>query len=249
MSPNTPQFPDIKLPTLGSLSATIPADIDARQVASNWFSAFSAALESVDVQAVTGLFLPQSFWRDFLALTWDFRTFIGRDKIVQFLKDQLSVVGVRNIKLKDDYLELQRPYDDVAWINALFDFETGVGICSGIARLVPTQDGNWKAYVMFTNLEDLKGYPEKIGPLRNPLPNHGLWAKERAKEAEFLDTNPTVLIIGAGQAGLDLAIRLKAIGVSALIVDKNTRIGDNWRNRYEALCLHDPVCKSFELRY
>lgn len=245
MSPNTSQIPDIKLPTLGNLNATVPADLDARRVASNWFSAFSAALESRDVQAVADLFLPESFWRDFLALTWDFRTFIGRDKIEHFLKDQLSIVGMRSVKLRDNYIELQRPYDDLAWVSTLFDFETGIGICSGIARLVPIQDGSWKAYVMFTNLEDLKGYPEKVGPLRNPLPNHGLWAKERTKEAEFLDTNPTVLIVGAGQSGLDLAVRLKAIGVSALIVDKNTRIGDNWRNRYEALCLHDPVCKSF----
>jgi len=27
------------------------------------------------------------------------------------------------------------------------------------------------------------------------------------------------------------------------VVEKNPRIGDNWRNRYEALCLHDPVCE------
>lgn len=47
--------------------------------------------------------------------------------------------------------------------------------------------------------------------------------------------------IGAGQAGLTAAARLKALGVKTLIVDSNDRIGDNWRKRYHQLVLHDPV--------
>lgn len=35
-----------------------------------------------------------------------------------------------------------------------------------------------------------------------------------------------------GQAGLNVAARLQSLGVSNLIIDKNERIGDNWRNRY-----------------
>lgn len=37
-----------------------------------------------------------------------------------------------------------------------------------------------------------------------------------------------------------MAARLKALGVPALIVERNQRIGDNWRLRYEALSLHFP---------
>jgi cation diffusion facilitator CzcD-associated flavoprotein CzcO len=37
-----------------------------------------------------------------------------------------------------------------------------------------------------------------------------------------------------------MAARLQALGVSTLIIEKNKRIGDNWRNRYEALSLHFP---------
>jgi cation diffusion facilitator CzcD-associated flavoprotein CzcO len=36
------------------------------------------------------------------------------------------------------------------------------------------------------------------------------------------------------------AARLKALGVNALIIERNSRIGDNWRGRYEALSLHLP---------
>lgn len=41
-------------------------------------------------------------------------------------------------------------------------------------------------------------------------------------------------------SGLMLGARLKALGVNALIVERNKRIGDNWRGRYEALSLHLP---------
>lgn len=37
-----------------------------------------------------------------------------------------------------------------------------------------------------------------------------------------------------------MAARLQAIGVSTLVIERNARIGDNWRNRYEALSLHFP---------
>lgn len=37
------------------------------------------------------------------------------------------------------------------------------------------------------------------------------------------------------------AARLKVLGVDTLIIDKLPRVGDNWRNRYKSLVLHDPV--------
>ena len=243
-------IPEHELPSLSRLSATVPLDLDIKKVAQDWFAAFSNAAELKDSKAIVNLLLPDSFWRDFLSLTWDFRTLHGHEKILQFLQDQLPVMTMKNIRLKEEYLGLEQPYPDVVWINALFDFETQVGLASGIIRLVPTQSGEWKAYVVFTNLEELKGFPEQIGPLRNPLPNHGMWQHERQRTSEFIDKDPKVVIIGGGQSGLDISARLKAIGVSALIIERNPRVGDSWRNRYEALCLHDPVCeRAFNLSH
>jgi cation diffusion facilitator CzcD-associated flavoprotein CzcO len=31
------------------------------------------------------------------------------------------------------------------------------------------------------------------------------------------------------------------LGVTSLIIDREDRIGDNWRNRYHQLVLHDPI--------
>jgi len=60
------------------------------------------------------------------------------------------------------------------------------------------------------------------------------------------------VIIGGGQGGIGLGARLKRLGVPTIIIEKNARPGDSWRNRYKSpgdswrnryksLCLHDPV--------
>jgi hypothetical protein len=56
-----------------------------------------------------------------------------------------------------------------------------------------------------------------------------------------LDRDPEVLVVGGGQAGLILAARLGQMGVDALVVERELRIGDNWRNRYHSLTLHNEV--------
>lgn len=53
-----------------------------------------------------------------------------------------------------------------------------------------------------------------------------------------------------GQSGLNLGARLQSLGLSCLIVDKNERVGDNWRQRYRVCvriyCDHLP-CSSKEV--
>lgn len=38
-----------------------------------------------------------------------------------------------------------------------------------------------------------------------------------------------------------MAARLQSLNMSSLLIDKNARIGDNWRSRYRTLVTHDPV--------
>ncbi|KAL4245311.1 FAD/NAD(P)-binding domain-containing protein [Abortiporus biennis] len=231
--------PQIRLPTLDNLQSTLPADLDVQKVASAWINSFSQFVSGGDIDGILSLFHPDAWWRDLFALTWDTRTFHGHDKIKKFLQDRLAFTEFSNVKLTD--AQLDRPYPDLAWIVIQFDFETEIAGGKGIIRLVPTQDGTWQGYTIFTNLELLKGFPEKTGLNRNFLPNHGKWLDQRQREKEFADGDPEVLIVGGGQSGLDTSARLKNIGVSNLIIEKQDRIGDQWRNRYAALCLHDPV--------
>jgi putative flavoprotein involved in K+ transport len=73
--------------------------------------------------------------------------------------------------------------------------------------------------------------------------NRETWAEKRARDAASLGVTeqPYCLIIGGGQGGIMLGARLKQLGVPAIIVEKNAKPGDSWRNRYRSLVLHDPV--------
>ncbi|KAI5122701.1 hypothetical protein M0805_009754 [Coniferiporia weirii] len=229
------------LPTIDRLNAKLPEDLDAKKVASAWFQDFATQVEAKDASAVAGLLLDSAFWRDMFAFTWEFRTFEGAQSITQFLQGVLPNAGFTNLKLKEDTPVLQRPYPDLAWIQAMFTFETATGLGTGVFRLVPTASGAWKGYVVYTNLEELKGFPERSGVHRDAVPNHGMWPEKRRRETEFEDREPAVIIIGGGQAGLEIAARLKLLDVPALIIERQERVGNQWRGRYEALCLHDPV--------
>ena len=96
---------------------------------------------------------------------------------------------------------------------------------------------------------ELKDHEEKAGYTRSLGARHGVnpgaktWKELRDEETEQLGakTQPYVLVIGGGQGGIALGARLRQLGVPTIIVEKNERAGNSWRNRYKSLCLHDPV--------
>ncbi|KAI6120372.1 FAD/NAD(P)-binding domain-containing protein [Pisolithus croceorrhizus] len=235
------QTPVTFLPTLERLGSTVDPAIDAQATAKAWFTAFADAVSSKDATAVADLLIDEAFWRDMLALTWDYHTYEGRDRVKQFLADQLPKFSPSTLKLREDLFGLQTPVEDLAWIQGYFTFDTTVGHALGIFRLVPLANGSWKGHSVYTNLEDLRGFPEKVRPSSNPEEVHGKSAEARKGEQERLDDERSVIIVGGGHSGLDAAARLKALDVNALIIERNERIGDNWRNRYATLRLHDPV--------
>ncbi len=49
------------------------------------------------------------------------------------------------------------------------------------------------------------------------------------------------LIVGAGQAGLASGHHLQRLGQELVIVDGNSRVGDNWRQHYDSLRLYTPA--------
>ena len=50
-----------------------------------------------------------------------------------------------------------------------------------------------------------------------------------------------MVIVGGGQGGLGLGARLRRLDVPTIIIERNARPGDSWRNRYDSLTLHDTV--------
>jgi hypothetical protein len=245
-APSSVHHPQLLLPTIDRLGARLSDKIDVTAVASEWFLSFKRHIDEANVAQLAELMLEDALWRDVLALTWEFRTFIGLAKVTSFLSDILPDAHLFNVELQSEQVKLETPYPDLAWIQGVFRFETKVGLGNGVFRLVPTSTGAWKAHAISTELTDLKGHPEQIGPFREQQPNHGTWPDKRRREIEFVDREPVVVIIGGGQGGLEVAARLKMLDVPTLVLEKQPRIGDQWRKRYEALCLHDPVCECQE---
>src|SRR5262245_48385969 len=134
-------------------------------------------------------------------------------------------------------------------IEAIFSFETAEGRGSGVLRLTAaSNEGNaFKAWTLLTSLDEIKGHEERLGRSRPQDKAYSRdfrgpnWLDLRKAAVAYDDRDPAVLVVGGGQAGLSIAARLTQLGVDTLIVDRAARIGDNWRNRYHALVLHNQV--------
>jgi cation diffusion facilitator CzcD-associated flavoprotein CzcO len=212
-----------------------------------WLREFGAALERQDAATAAALFAPDGWWRDLLALTWDLRTFHGASAITGALGTATASMAPRRFESEDGKAPVLVEDPSSRWIQAFFRFETAVGRGRGFVRLTPAPDDSWKAWTVLTALDELKGFEERVGPRRVKGVVHGeqearrTWPEQRTSESEFVDGDPQVVVVGGGQAGLTIAARLKQLGVPTLVLEKNDRIGDNWRRRYRSLVLHDPV--------
>ncbi|KAG1901997.1 uncharacterized protein F5891DRAFT_1163681 [Suillus fuscotomentosus] len=240
------RFPNAYL-RLHRLGVTDPSNVSSSEVAIEWLNAFSAAITQSDTAAVVDLFLEDGFWKDVIALTWDFRTFEGRKDIKKLLDARLVSTGLNELRLLQEPLNepvLQKVYHDLVWLRFCFGFTTKHGKGTAVVYLVPLPDSKWKAYTLLTCLNSLSDFPQKLGPLRNWETDHGSWEEKRRQETEFSNNDPTVIVIGAGHSGLETAAALKYIGVPTLVIDKKPRVGDSWRDRYKALCLHTTIWHS-----
>ncbi|MCX7380332.1 MAG: NAD(P)/FAD-dependent oxidoreductase [Alphaproteobacteria bacterium] len=132
-------------------------------------------------------------------------------------------------------------------IEAIFAFKTADGRGAGVLRIAPDGDGAMKAWHISTVLEALDGHEERTGANRPTGAAYSRnfggdnWADVRRKATAYADREPTVLVIGAAQAGLSVAARLNQQGIDTLVVEKWPRIGDSWRKRYHSLALHNAV--------
>lgn len=198
------------------------------------------AMVAQDGAAVAELFLETGFWRDLAAFTWNLKTCEGRADIARMATAQLPRIAPKSLTL--DPAEAIGHADGVTegWLT----LETAAGRGIGYIRM---KDG--KVWTLLTTLHELKGFEEPRGMRRPMGAEHGhdplrkTWKEKRLEEAARLghEDQPYVLVIGGGQGGIALGARLRQLSVPTLVIDKNPRPGDQWRNRYKSLCLHDPV--------
>ncbi|OJD13233.1 hypothetical protein AJ78_06288 [Emergomyces pasteurianus Ep9510] len=223
-----------------------------RAMAEQWVNKFLASLAQGNMPNLKKLFHNDAWLRDMVVLSWDLRTLNGADKITAYFQENLARAKFEKLHLRDfGRFEpiFRTAVPGLQWIEAMFDFETETGKGSGMLRLVQDSEDVWKAYILSFTLQLLKGYEEKSGLNRPDEGNNSItenprgetWLEKRAREQNFKETEPTVLVIGAGQGGLMIGARLGQLGIPTLIIERNARIGDSWRKRYKTLITHDPV--------
>jgi cation diffusion facilitator CzcD-associated flavoprotein CzcO len=209
-----------------------------------WLADFEHALAASDVSALEALFRPDAHWRDLVAFTWNVKTVSGVAQIANQLAQCEPPRGFELDRRRTPPRQVTRAGTKA--IEAFYRFETDRIRGQGVVRFIP-DGGRYQCWTFLTALDELKGFEENIES-RRPKgeaysrdfrgPN---WLDLRKAALRYEDREPTVLVVGGGHAGLSIAVRLKQLNIDTLIVDRNKRVGDNWRNRYHALTLHNQV--------
>lgn len=213
-------------------------ELSASQQVTNWLQDFDQALCTKDIDKAVEYFEKEGYWRDLVSFTWNIKTLEGQNEIKEMLSHTLENTEPYGWQLDGEAVENDGVLE--AWIS----FNTKVSKGYGHLRL-----RNNKAWTLLTTMIELKEFPEKRKKLRSKGAEHGVnpdrltWQEKRELEEKNLgySDQPYCLVIGGGQGGIGLGARLRQLEVPTIVIDKQPRPGDTWRNRYKSLCLHDPV--------
>ncbi|MDJ0337374.1 NAD(P)/FAD-dependent oxidoreductase [Cryobacterium sp. PH31-O1] len=210
----------------------------ANEIVDRWLAALDSALRERNIDTALEIFEEDCYWRDFVSFTWNLKTLEGKEDIRRMLEAQLEHVQ------PCDWTRGEDATGDGEATEAWVTFETAQA--RGYAHL---RLRNGRCWTLLTTMQELKGFEEKKGTNREQGVSHEIkkgrlsWLeKKNAREASLgYDEQPYCVIVGGGQGGIGLAARMRRLGVPTIVIEKNAKPGDSWRNRYKSLHLHDPV--------
>lgn len=191
------------------LTTPLPADLPAHgqgfrpddsiehqvhSIAQHWLSQFELACATSNGELFASLFSHNSFWRDILAFTNDYRS-IRTANIAAAANARFPIVKARDFVFTETQPNINHPFPDVTLLTLHFTFNTETGPAFGIAHLCWETDA-WRAFTVFTLLEGVHGHPQVVGANRKRGTHNDKlsYDERRAKEAEFEDEDPQVLI-------------------------------------------------------
>ncbi len=213
-------------------SANISDDADHASIS-------TSAIQRLSTLSIDDL-TDDAIWRDTCALTGTLRTFYSSSRVRKVWEKLSAKHKPTNFAriLGSSHVTRLGPHG--CWVEAMFTFdiqEPRPARCSGIIGLVPSSSGfqsnEWKIWMLSTILEQPEGF-RNVDELE-PQPSDTKAASVHAGHREKYDC----VVVGGGIAGLCMAARLQALGLSYLLIEKQATIGENWRrNRYDSLKLH-----------
>ncbi len=178
-------------------------------------------------------------------MSWEFNTYHAASAIQEKVQERNNEkLGLSNFRLDPTKTVVSMTpapaLGECVFAYILFDTKLGRG--KGLVNLRAADDNGqeWKAYTLYTSLQELKGHEERIGgkrPTGFEKGGQGTWLDYRSKLENMDGIDPTVLVIGSGHSGLNIAARLGMLDITTLIIERNERVGDNWRKRYKSSVL------------
>lgn len=188
-----------------------PAPIEPASVAAQLVQTFNQSLDAADFTSLSKLFVADGYWRDHLALSWQFRTVQTPSRIAEFLKtcgDSKDGFRLRKVAI-DDSSDVRAPKTvpidtsgDVSGVQFFVNLETTLGTGVGLMRLVEDA-GGWKIHTLYTRLEELRGYEQPLNARRAKGVEHGgkpgreNWSDRRKAATNFSNgREPAVVILG-----------------------------------------------------
>lgn len=195
--------------------------------------------------------LPNAIWRDLLSLTGHYRTFYSAAKVFTTLTKLSDQKRRSTFRIKEGREpRLARGGGETTWvdIDVLFtaQHDSLPENCMGTISVILDVDGKWRIWMLRTWLEcfDGHGHPDVLDPdvstetdVPRNITNGAVNGAASCAHVNASDKYGAV-VVGAGQAGLSTAGRLKALDIPYVLLEKHATIGDAWAQRYESLRWH-----------
>lgn len=189
----------VSLPKL-SLHERVDRDkIDAVKIVDQWLSALEQHIKTKTEADLSDLFIDECWWRDIISLSWDWATKHGRDAIFNYLNASNTgfsrLSSVKEGALAPMFVEM----GSLQFIQSGFTFQTAAGSGIGLVRLANEGPEKWKAWTVFTQLENLKSQKETKEQLRNNVHHNAVSSENVNGDSDPLKGGDLqVLIVGAG---------------------------------------------------
>lgn len=219
-----------------------------RTLVQHWMDLFNTAISARDAAAMADAFAADGEWRDMVAVSGTLGTKSGWDGVCE-MASKARDARLSHLELDETFhlSATQRAGERV--LEAFVRFTTRYGTGTGVLHIRDEFETEFapRAVRLLTALDSLDGFEERLGDNRPSGDQYSRtfggknYADLRRDQIAYADRDPAVLIIGAGQAGLTLAARLRVMGIDTLVVDPHVKVGDTWRERYHSLTLHNEV--------
>lgn len=201
----------------------LPSEVDAETLGSE----LASTLPDLQPSSLA----KDAVWRDLFALTGTSRTFYGDEVCSKRWAHFAPKSAIGGFGYKPESGRVVKLTGEIAWVECSYTFQAESDPkrdCVAVLSLV-YNEGEWKIWVLRTILDKLRNHPD-VDRYIAPPQALGATVSQTQKDGLSFDC----VVIGAGQAGLSVAGRLAAQGVTYVVLEKNGAIGDNWRLRYKS---------------